>query len=554
MSFAIAASAPYGSGARHLLPAARTAPLEGEVVGNTRDVQAGTAYRASGFNEQTMNDWGPSRMSADAAILPEVDTIAGRSQDLIRNNGFAAGLKRRHADNILGPRGLRLLSTPNYKMLGKDEAWAQDFAEQAEGIYTEFGSDPEQCDLAGLLDLADMEEAIFFATYGEGDGFTLAHWRPDLGTKWNTKLQIIDGDRVKNPARAIDDMKIRGGIEINADTGAHDAIHVAKMPKSGYIASYFYEYFNYETERIPAKTAWGRRKWIHTVNRERAGQTRGISWLTPIIAPIRTGDLRVDLALKHSLVNSIVGMVIKADVDLASLFQGELSKLSAYQDIRRKDALAPMKSGVNVVRLSPGESIETHAAHLSTQVEQEIEAIMLQVFAGANLPRELVTMDFSKSSYVGIRAGLAEAARFFTSRREWFAQAFNRHVYRLVMEEAVNSGRIKAPGFYENIHAYCDCEWLGAARSYTDRLKEVNAAATAIDANLSTYAYELAEMGSDYRKVFRQRATEKKMMEQLGLDQAPSKTVLAYNSAPRDEGNGDRPAEKKPAEKQKEAA
>jgi lambda family phage portal protein len=554
MSYEIVASAPYGSGARVMLPVASAKPLEGDVIAPTRDVQAGTAYRGSGFSEQTMNDWGPSRMSADAAILPEVDTLAGRSQDLNRNNGFASGLKTRHADNILGPRGLRLLSTPNYKILGKDEVWAQEFAEQVEALYTEYASDPEQCDLAGLSDLADMERMVYFSSFVEGDGFTLAHWKPELGTKWNTKLQVIDPARVKNPARAIDDMKIRGGIEINGDTGSHDAIHVAKTPKSGYIASYFYEYFNYETERIPAKTAWGRRKWIHTVDRESSGQTRGVSALAPILHLLRMADLRVDLALKHSLVNSIVGMVVKADVDLASLFQGELKNLSAYQDIRRKDPLAPMKSGVNVLRLSPGESIATHAPHLSTQIEQEIEAIMLQVFAGANLPRELVTMDFSKSSYVGIRAGLAEGARFFTSRREWFAQAFNRYVFRLWMEEAVNAGRIKAPGFYENIHAYCDCEWLGAARSYTDRLKEVNAAATAIEANLSTYAYELADMGSDWRKVFRQKAMENKMMDKLSLNRDAPKTVLAYNSAPRDEGNGDRPAEKKPAEKQKEAA
>jgi len=85
-----------------------------------------TAYDAASFNSAKMASWTVKGQSADADLLPELDTIRDRQRDLDRNNGLAKGAIQTKKDNIIGSM-LRLSAKPDYRVLGRDAEWARDW-------------------------------------------------------------------------------------------------------------------------------------------------------------------------------------------------------------------------------------------------------------------------------------------------------------------------------------------------------------------------------------------------------------------------------------------
>jgi capsid protein len=121
------------------------------------------------------------------------------------------------------------------------------------------------------------------------------------------------------------------------------------------------------------------------------------------------------------------------------------------------------------------------------------------------------------------------------ARKKIIADRFACIMYRLWLEEAMNTGQIEAvkrrgmPSLYSpqagskfgrlniNFDAITRCEWIGASRGQIDEGKETDAAVARINAGLSTAEDELARLGKDWRKVFRQIKREQEMRKALGI-------------------------------------
>ena len=85
-----------------------------------------------------------------------------------------------------------------------------------------------------------------------------------------------------------------------------------------------------------------------------------------------------------------------------------------------------------------------------------------------------------------------------------------------MFNEAVSTGRINAPGYFENLlvrKAYLNCTWNGPAQGQVDPGKEVVAAAKRIAAGLSTHEDEcIALNGSDFEDNVRALKSENEML------------------------------------------
>jgi len=120
---------------------------------------------------------------------------------------------------------------------------------------------------------------------------------------------------------------------------------------------------------------------------------------------------------------------------------------------------------------------------------------------------------------------MLEVWKFMNSRKKIVADRFANHVYTLWLEERINAGAIPLPKgmgaeiFYDPVkrEALTACDWIGASRGQIDELKETQAAVMRIAGGLSTYEKECARLGEDFRRVFKQRARENKMMSELDL-------------------------------------
>jgi lambda family phage portal protein len=463
------------------------------------------AHRGAGFGEKTISTWDPRSLSPDASILPEMRTMSARSGDLTRNNGYAAGVMRTQADNIVGPRGIMLSAQPDWRALGKSQEWAIEQAALYESYYRSWAEDARECDAAGLLDMADQTTVAFKGCFVAGDSFALPLYRPEPNRKWALRIQGIPADRVKNPMGQSDSTTLRGGIVVD-EYGAERVFHIAKSSPGdvGMLSNYLQQY---ETVSVPAETSWGRRRVIHLIQRQGYGQHRAVGALSAVIAQFKQLDSRFDYEMKAQLMKTLIAFFIETPQD--NILDAFSDPLVATEMLNARAAPPTFKSGGNIMRLNVGESIKTISANPEgAQFEPFVLAFIRELCAATNLPYELFTKDFSKSSYVGIRAGLAEAHRFFTSEREWLSTGWNQPIYELFMEELANKGLIDAPNFYQNIHAYCRAEWIGAGQGFTDRMKEESAATLAIKSRLSTYKAELGLRGKDWRAVFDQVATE----------------------------------------------
>lgn len=500
-----------------------------------RPFASDTAHFAASRTARELRNWTPPTYSADSALVHEAPAIAARSHDLERNHGVAAGAIRTQVDNIVGT-GLRLSARPDYRALGRTKEWADAWARDVEAKWRTFANVVE-FDAARQLTFGGMTVMQLRAAMLTGDACAVPMWltpqdRP--GLRWSTAIQAIDSARLSNPMDLFDQAHLRGGVEINS-FGEPIAYHVrAAHPGDQYIIPGDY----YRWERIPARTSFGRRRFLHLYEKLQPGQSRGRGILTTVMGAFKMLDHYQRIELQTAVVNSMIAAFIetplKAD-EIADLF-GSSDKYMASRgnwDVKLE--------GAGIIPLHPGDKLNSFTpTRPNSAYSAFVEAVLRYISTGMNMPYELLMKDFSKTNYSSARAAMLEAWRYFTAMREWLATYWCGPIYELWLEEAIQRGEIEAPTFYEDRAAWTAAKWIGPGRGWVDPMKEAQAAQTRMDASLSTLEREAAEQGLDWEEVLEQRAREKAHAESLGLElHVPAPQGGAPNQAPAPDDGGD---------------
>ena len=107
-------------------------------------------------------------------------------------------------------------------------------------------------------------------------------------------------------------------------------------------------------------------------------------------------------------------------------------------------------------------------------------------------------------------------------RRTAFVESFCQPIYEQWLSEAIATGRIDAPGFFDDPavrQAWCGCMWMGASMGHVDPLKEANAATVRIANNMTTQEQEASEYnGNDWLSNVRQRRKELSALKETKTD------------------------------------
>ncbi|HEY1035555.1 MAG TPA: phage portal protein [Pseudoxanthomonas sp.] len=476
-----------------------------------------TAHFAASRTARELRGWEPGLPSADAELLGENTTIAGRSYDLERNHGVAAGAIRTNVDNIVGT-GLRLAAKPDYRLLGRSKEWADEWARTVEAEWRSFANSLN-FDAARQLNFGGMTVMQLRAAMLSGDALALALWLPERpGARWATTMQAVDAARLGTPPGQLTSATLRDGVELG-DFGEPVAYHIRKTHPGD---AYYGLGADTTFERVLATNKFGRRRVLHLYEKLRAGQTRGKAILANVMSAFKMLDHYQRIELQTAVVNSMIAAFVetplKAD-EIAELF-GSSEKFMASRngwDVKLE--------GAGIIPLHPGDKLNAFTpTRPNSAYSAFVEAVLRYISTGLNMPYELLMKDFSKTNYSSARAALLEAWRYFMARREWLATYWANPVYELFLEEAVQRGRVEAPDFYENREAYSACKWIGPGRGWVDPMKEAQASRERMDGSVSTLERECAEQGLDWEEVLEQRAREKAKAEELGLTvhQAPS--------------------------------
>ncbi len=470
-----------------------------------------TAHRAASLTARELSSWRPMPGSPDADLLDELPTLVSRSRDLARNHGVASGAIQTLVDNVVGT-GLRLSALPDYKALGKDKEWADNWSRRTEALWRSWAETTE-CDAARSLTFTGLTTQVFRSGLINGEALALPLWLPNRGQIFSTTIQLVEPDRLGNPNNRLNNATIRGGIEIDS-YGAPTAYWIAKTHPGDQLLGVSDSSLQYE--RIPTRTRFGRQRVIHVHDKERTGQSRGKPVFTSIMPLFKLLDHYERSELQAAVVNAMIAAFIETPLDGESI--SEMFGGSAEDYMAARNEWQVKLQGGAVIPIFPGDKVAPFTpSRPNSAYSSFVENVLRHIGTGLNLPFELLMKDFSKTNYSSARAALMEAWRFFMGRRSWLATYWAKPVYELWLEEAVNKGFIEAPGFYENKALWCRCKWIGPGRGWIDPVKEAKASKIRLEIGLSTLEDECATQGLDWEEVLEQRAREQTKMQELGL-------------------------------------
>jgi lambda family phage portal protein len=481
----------------------------------------GTAHQGASREDLALAGWDPFPGSADADLLPDLETLQSRSRDLGRNNGLMSGAMQTYRDNIVGAV-LRAVPMPDYQLLGWKLDQAHEWSRSTAARFRSY-ADSTECDAGRELNLLGITWQALTGAFGNGDALGLPMWLPRGDANWATRIMMVEADRLRTPPELMFRADIRGGVERD-EYGAPVAYYVLKRHPGDFLSGTYVGNASIDPlayDRIPAFTPWGRRRVIHLFDKERTGQSRGKPIVAAVMREFHMLGKYEGNELQASVASSLVAAFLESNLDQKSaeeLFGEEDTVRESWEkSVKQARGIRNLK-GAAMIPLPAGAKVTGFApSRPNAAFEAFVLAVLRHIAAGLNLPYEVLAKDFSRTNYSSARAALLEAWRFFLGRRRWVTDYWLRPIYELWLEEAVNAGVIDAPDFYTNRYAYTRCRFIFGGKGWVDPVKEVQAAAIRLDVGVSTLENECAEQGLDYEEVLDQLALENKMRIDRGL-------------------------------------
>lgn len=478
-------------------------PIRGEKRARARLLM--NAYDGASTIRRSMSSWSTLSNSPNDDVMDSIDKLRERSRDLEQNNPLASGILKTKLNNVIGS-GMRFHPQLDSKLLSLSDDQTDEWEYSAEQEWKLF-FDTKDIDISRISDGNEITRIIYDQKNLNGDCVVLLVNKPIKFRPYNTRLQLIEADRLSNPQHISDSKTMCGGVEMD-EFGAPIAYHIADE----------YGFKQSKWDKIIAyNSSTGLPNVLHIFDRKRPGQSRGVPDLHCVIESLKMLGRYSEAELMAAVISGMFTVFIEtATGDGAfdfTMMQDETGRKSSDKDYK----LAPGQ----IVSLAKGEKIhDSNPGRPNTAFDAFYLAIVRQIAVGVQLPYEVVLKTFN-SSYSASRAAMLDAWRYFYTERTLIVNSFLRPLYRRFMYEAVSSGRIKAPGFFSDPliqNAYLGCEFVGPAKGHIDEGKEIKASILRMNSNISTLQKETAELtGGDWEANCRQRVKEVRRMKEGGL-------------------------------------
>lgn len=485
-------------------------------------------YVGASRTRPTMRNWTPGAASADDDAVLDLPDLRARSRDLVRNAPIAGGAINTMVTNVVGT-GLSLQSRIDGAVLGLDEVEADAWQAQTEREYR-LWAESKDCDVTRGQDFYGLQSLAFRAALESGDVFALTPSIERKTSPYRLAIQLIEADRVCNKSMARDTAAMVAGVKLD-EYGAPISYQICSRHPLSMTGATKTEWT--EVQAFGANT--GRRNVIHLFERRRPGQTRGIPVLAPVIEPLKQLGRYTEAELQAAVISGSFAVFLRMDPEAFSDIFSEPQRESYMNGASGWDGSvdsSTLDGPGKAINLLPGEEpVPVNPGRPNSEFDPFVQAILRQIGVQLELPFEVLIKHYT-ASYSAARAALLDAWRFFRGRRDWLASNFCQPIYELFLEEAIATGRIRAPGFFADPmirKAYSGSAWVGDGPGAIDPMKEVNAAKERVALGTSTIAAEsILHDGGDWEPKHRQRAKENKarVRDGLSVDITPTSDAL----------------------------
>jgi lambda family phage portal protein len=464
--------------------------------------------------KKSMRGWMYHGGSPKEDIEDNLDVLRQRSRDAYMGIPIASAALKTMRTNVVASG---LIPSPQI-----DAEYLKLSPEQAEALQAqitrEFSlwADTPTCDADRVDNFYKLQQLAFLGYLMNGDAFALLPMRDQPGQPYSLRVRLIEADRVCSPDYfdRLFPCEVQGhrvyqivqGIETDED-GMVVAYWICNRHP---LASLSNQPEGLEWTRVEAYGATGRPNVLHIMNRERAGQRRGVPMLAPVLESLKQLGRYTEAEITAAVISAMFTVFIEPATVQDGKPIGEM--LPTDQLIDSQDQSSIELAPGAVVALNPGESVKfADPKHPNSGYDAFTTAMIREIAAGLEEPPEVVMKQFTQN-FSSARGSLNEFWRTCGMQRDWFSDGFCQPVYEAWFAEAVARGRISAPGFFTDPairKAYTDCKWNGPSRTALNPSQEVEAAVKRVDAGFSTAEEETAQLtGGDYNRNIRKRLIE----------------------------------------------
>lgn len=480
-------------------------------------------------------EWPAALRSADRDTLPSRGAVTARVRERIRNDPVAASARSRKVNAAIG-KGWQVKFRPNHLALGIDletarklgAALTNEFKLYAYGH--SFQSDAERRLSFGQ----QLRLATSHLAGGDGEALGLCEWAEDEGTRYKTRLRLIDPDRLSNPKTRPDQALMRGGVETNQN-GVPVRYWIRERHQSDFYGPGRFEWTGYERW-----TDWGRPQVFHVFEPERAGQTRGISRFASTLKSFRALSRFTDATLESATINALIVAFMKSNSGPEAAGENfevkDIEKFESWRQDHYEKNPVSLANGARIPVLPYGDELKLHTeARDVANFDSFTRSILRLIAASLGMTYEELSMDYSQVNYSSARAAMVHAWADVRSLMGLIEDQLVRPFCVAWAEEAFDRGYVEtpagAPDFEDAVDAYCQIHCIGPGRGYIDPTKEIDAAAARVEAGQSTLEDECDDQGRDWEEVMEQRARELAKAAELGLPAPEGALALAAKTS-----------------------
>jgi lambda family phage portal protein len=491
----------------------------------------GGAYKSTRGDRTVLQGWNPHYGSANADSLFDLPELRTQSRDLERTAPLAAGAINTTVTSVVGT-GLLVQPQVDRGYLRLTEEAATIWEATVARLWYAWADTPA-CDVTRRQTFDGLTAIVLRSTLASGDILAIRRQLPRPGDLFGLRVQLIEADRVSNPNWQMDTDRLAGGVEVDQN-GEPVRYHVLDR----HPGETFYGYSAFRWTPVEAYGAeTGERQVLHIFEQRRAGQSRGIPYLAPVIEPLKQLDRYTDYELMAAALSACFTVFVKTPIAEGGDAGSGLPSVVPTGGVNNPPATPGQikLGGGTVVDLMPGEDIvSVDPKRPNDKFDPFVLAVIRQIGVALEIPFELMVKHFT-ASYSAARAALLEAWRAFYTRRSWLARSWCQPTYEWLVTEAVLRGYLQAPGFFDDPlarRAWLNATWTGPSAGQINPLDEVNAADKRIQLGVSSLEAETAFLtGGDWEAVHAQQVKERRIRIRDGLPVTPQLPVASTAAA-----------------------
>jgi lambda family phage portal protein len=448
------------------------------------------------MSNRLTTDWLTSSGSADTDLYTSLRSLRNRARDLVRNNPYLKQAVCRTIPNNVVGTGIRFQSQIKKK---RSDALDERLNTEIERAWEEW-QDKRFCHTAGKLCFPEIESLLVKSLVESGEVLIRIVNRSFDGSPIPLALEIIESDQLcdTHALGSYGDNLVKMGVELDE----------WQRP----VAYHLYPYHPGDSQfsgravgarllRVPASEI------IHLFVSDRPGQTRGVPWLHATIGRMRQiGELE-----EAEIVAARISAAVAAFIESAD------PTTLAPEDAETNERFYDLEPGM-IQYLAPGEKFNGFAPTRPNPALDGFLKLMLRSSGTSiGVSYEGFTGDYSDTSYSSARTSKIQEQDGYKILQARLVRDFLAPLYRVWLDMAVLSGRVKIDDYFSNSAFYCKPKFIPRGWSYVNPKDEITANMEAVKAGFATLTDIASESGKDFEEMLKTRQRELNLLKQYGI-------------------------------------